>query len=44
MILNFAKANSIIIATIEKDKVEMGKRKDTTEKSTKKIWNLISEQ
>jgi hypothetical protein len=35
LILNFAKSNSIIIATIEKDKVEMGKRKDTTEKSTK---------
>ena len=33
--LNFANPNSIISATIEKDKVEMEKSKDTTEKNIK---------
>lgn len=38
----FAKSNSIIIATIEKDKVEIGKRYNR--EKHKNIWNLISEQ
>ena len=33
--LNFANHNSIISATIEKDKVEMEKSKNTTEKNIK---------